>query len=163
MHIPFWLSVWQLFILKISSDAGLMLDNVINLSHTSNWNKSSLRRILKSVNSFKWLHEKFHGESWFSVSIAFHQARTNIIFFFPTNEPILSFKTYTRTIPCRKGKKIFVCANYSPSCAPRFSSSSPSPAKPSVLPFFSSSSSCGTQSRNPCQTKMRQIILQVLG
>ena len=50
MYKPFWLSVWQLFFLKISTDVGLMLNNVINLSHTSKWNKSSLRRILKSVD-----------------------------------------------------------------------------------------------------------------
>ena len=163
MYKPFWLSVWQLFFLKISTDVGLMLGNVINLSHTSKWNKSSLRRILKSVDILSDCRRNSMMSHGLLGALPFTKQEPILSFFFPTNEPILSFKTYTRTIPCRKGKKIFVCANYSPSCAPRFSSSSPSPAKPSVLPFFSSSSSCGTQSRNPCQTKMRQIILQVLG
>ena len=107
MYKPFWLSVWQLFFLKISTDVGLMLGNVINLSHTSKWNKSSLRRILKSVDILSDCRRNSmvsHGSLW---ALPFTKQEPILSFFFPTNEPILSFKTYTRTIPCRKGKKDF--------------------------------------------------------
>jgi len=109
MHTPFWLSVWQLFILKISSDAGLMLDNVINLSHTSNWNKSSLRRILKSVNSLSDCTRNSmvsHGSLW---ALPFTKQEPILSFFFRrTNQYCLSKRILEPYLAEKEKRFLFV-------------------------------------------------------